>query len=177
MAPRARQFLVSYLKILGVLALLTLTGLGAGVLFLKHTFRHRLEAPISPAEALDRLSSEWLGPTPWSPTAGIRLLHHRRELVWDGTSHEEWLIFSPRALVRPERSAPFVRIEQAASAHPLPQPAEEGGFGVSGHSVWVAEASRYAPPHARPVTISATLWPVTGTGTGWIARYEVTVVD
>jgi hypothetical protein len=83
-------------------------------------FRSHEETPDTTEVAAARLSDIWLGPGRLNVSA-VRVLHHRKETIWDGSTHEEWLAFVPGSLDLNQRISAFREMNNARNVWPLPE--------------------------------------------------------
>lgn len=172
MHPDARAFLKTFAKVLGLLAALVALFITISAVGFRYLFRSHEEPSISDAEAIRRFAPVWGGPMPLKVET-VRILHHRKEIIWDGTTHEEWTVFMPGDLKLESRSSPFLRIDQA-TAWPLPEAATSAGFSALFATVYLAEAATPSSGSERPTNTRAVVWPVSG---GYIVHLEFTVID
>lgn len=172
MAPKIRSLLKSFAKVLGVLAGLGALCMALSLVGFLYLFRVREEAPVAESEAKRRLQPVWLGRAPLK-TETIRILHHRMETIWDGTTHEEWVAFVPGDLKLDATASPFLRIDHP-TAWPLPEAASAAGYKALPTAVYLAEKDTPGSGSESPTLTRAILWPVAA---GHVARYEFTVID
>ncbi|MBC8010640.1 MAG: hypothetical protein H7067_11155 [Burkholderiales bacterium] len=139
-----------------------------------YLFRVRKETPVGESEAKRRLEAVWAGPAP-QKFETVQILHHHKEMIWDGTTHETWIAFIPEDL-KPKLDAtasPFLRIDNP-TAWPLPEAATTAGYKALQPAVYLAEGGKSSSGAEHPTRIRAVLWPVAA---GHIAHYEFTVID
>lgn len=172
MQLEARTFLKSFAKVLAALTAIGALLIAISTIGFLCLFRSHEEAPIGHAEAIRRLEPVWLGHIRPKPDT-IRILHHRKETIWDGTTHEEWIVFVTGDLKLDASASPFLRINHP-TAWPLPESAADAGFTTPPIAVYIADSHAPSSGSERPTLTRAAVWPVDN---GQIARYEFTVID
>lgn len=173
MGSRVQSVLKTFAKVFGVLVALGVFVFVLSLVGFLFLFRTREEAPIGELEAKRRLKAEWIGPAQFQAKA-IRILYHRKEIIWDGTTHEEWTAFVPGNLKLDAIASPFLRINNPGDAWPLPEVAVEARYQALPAPIYVAESATHDVGSEGPTRTHAVLWPV---ASGHIVRYQLTVID
>lgn len=172
MNPASRSVLTAFARVLAVLGALGLIAMIASAILLSRLFRTQVEAPVPDSIALQRLEACW--PSPGGHPAN--LLSYQKEVIWDGTTHEDWVVLvnATSALDLDQRTSAFLEMDNSRGAWPLPEAATAAGYGAASSVVYQASKHRGGSGSEPPTMTEIHVWPA---HTGWIVRVRHTVVD